>query len=293
MGYRPGSTMIATLGGQPQVVTFALDALLDRGETIVEVVLIHFAPCDDRKRHALECLKREFLNEFYAHAGRSIRLRSITLQDHTGGLHDIVDERTAQIVRDQMAQILQQEKAQGRPLHVVLAGGRRILALMLLLTAMIHLDYSDRVWHLYTPPLLLENVRNGRRMHARPEDGVRLIEVPFPRWGVDFPAFRHLSIWQPADATSPQDVERFRAVWKQLTKAQRRVLHAIAQGHNPQEIAQHLGIATKTVGSHLEAIKDLCREIWGIPRDRRLFYHDLRDWFRPFQSLMIIEESAP
>lgn len=41
---RPASTMIATLGGQPQVITFALDALLNRGEQIVEVVVLHLAP---------------------------------------------------------------------------------------------------------------------------------------------------------------------------------------------------------------------------------------------------------
>jgi hypothetical protein len=44
MEHRPASTMIAALGGQPQVITFALDALLGRGEQIVEVVVLHLAP---------------------------------------------------------------------------------------------------------------------------------------------------------------------------------------------------------------------------------------------------------
>ncbi len=292
MDHRSASTMIATLGGQPQVITFALDALLERGEPIIEVVVIHLAPSDPRTRRAIECLYREFPNEFYAHARRAIRLRQIALRDHTNMLRDIVDERTAEMARAQIAEILQAEKAQGRPLHVVLAGGRRILALMLFLAAMIHLDYSDRVWHLYTPRSFLERARDGQQMHARPEDGVRLIEVPFPRWGADFPAFRQLSMWQLAEAASPQDLERCRTVWTRLTNAQRRVLYRVVHGETPQQIAERLGIAIKTVDSHLDAIKDTCREVWGLPPDHRLSYRDLREWFRPFRPFMSLEESA-
>ena len=36
------TTLIATLGGQPQVVTFALDALLSRGVLITQVIVLHF-----------------------------------------------------------------------------------------------------------------------------------------------------------------------------------------------------------------------------------------------------------
>jgi len=219
MEHRPASTMIATLGGQPQVITFALDALLGRGEQIVEVVVLHLAPQDPRTRHALERLDREFPNGFYAHARRPIRLRRVMLKDLRGPMPDITDEHAADVVRMQMMEILQAEKAQGRPLHVVLAGGRRLLALMLFLTAVVHLDYADRVWHLYTPRAFLEVARDGQRMHARPEDGVRLIEVPFPRWGADFPAFRQLTSLQLGQIESPADrIGRCRQVWERLTR---------------------------------------------------------------------------
>ncbi|GBD08608.1 hypothetical protein HRbin22_00849 [Candidatus Thermoflexus japonica] len=282
MDHRPASTMIATLGGQPQVVTFALDALLERGEPIVEVVVIHFAPYDPRTRHALERLDREFPNDFYAYARRSIRLRRIVLRDPHGPLVDIANEQAAEAVRSHMMEILRLEKAQGRPLHVVLAGGRRILALMLFLTAIVHLDYSDHLWHLYTPRPFLELARDGQRMHARPEDGVRLIEVPFPHWGADFPGFRQLSSMQLQQALwPPADLERCRQVWQRLTQAQRRVLYWIAHNERPQQVADRLGITLKTVDSHLDAIKNVCREVWGIPPDRSLSYHNLREWFRP------------
>lgn len=282
MDPRSASTMIATLGGQPQVVTFALDALLERGEPIAEVVVIHFAPHDPRTRQALERLDREFPNDFYAHARRSIRLRRIVLRDHQGPLVDITSEQTAEAVRSHIMEILRLEKAQGRPLHVVLAGGRRILALMLFLTAIVYLDYADHLWHLYTPRSFLELARDGQRMHARPEDGVRLIEVPFPHWGADFPGFRQLSSLQLQQTLlTPADLERCRQVWQRLTLAQRRVLYWIAHNERPQQVAERLGITLKTVDSHLDAIKNACRELWGIPPDRSISYHNLREWFRP------------
>lgn len=290
MDYRPASTMIATLGGQPQVVTFALDALLARGEPIVETVVIHFAPHDPRTRQALERLDREFPNDFYAYAKRSIRLRRIMLRDHQGPLVDIVDERTAEAVRFHIAEILRLEKDQGRPLHVVLAGGRRILALMLFLTAIVYLDYSDHLWHLYTPRPFMELARDGQRMHARPEDGVRLIEVPFPHWGADFPGLRQLSsmqLQQPIPIS--QDIGRCRQAWQRLTPARRRVLYWIVRGERPQQVAERLGITLKTVDSHLEDIKAVCREIWELPPDQSLSYRDLREWFRPFQTFMTLD----
>jgi CRISPR-associated protein Csx14 len=287
MEHRPASTMIATLGGQPQVITFALDALLSRGEQIVEVVVLHLALQDPRTRYALELLDREFPNDFYAHAHRSIRLRRIMLRDLRGPMPDITDEHTAEAVRVRMLEILRAEKAQGRPLHVVLAGGRRLLALMLLLTAVVHLDYADRVWHLYTPHASLETTRDGQRMHAQPEDGVRLIEVPFPRWGADFPAFRQLTSMQLGQIESPADrIGRCRGVWERLTLAQRRVLNELVRRERPQQVAEALSVSPKTVDSHLEAIKEVCREVWDMAPDHRLSYRDLQEWFRPFAPFM-------
>lgn len=36
--------LIATLGGQPQIVTFALDTLLQQGEPVTQVYLLHLTP---------------------------------------------------------------------------------------------------------------------------------------------------------------------------------------------------------------------------------------------------------
>ena len=54
-------TLLATLGGQPQVVTFTLDLLLQRGFPISEVILVHPEASHPRLQHSLDCLNAEFV----------------------------------------------------------------------------------------------------------------------------------------------------------------------------------------------------------------------------------------
>jgi CRISPR-associated protein Csx14 len=56
-GYK--HTLVATLGGQPQIVTFTLDLLLKRGIPISEVVVVHPA-ASPRIQQSLERLNAEF-----------------------------------------------------------------------------------------------------------------------------------------------------------------------------------------------------------------------------------------
>ena len=53
-------TLLATLGGQPQVVTFTLDLLLQRGFPISEVIVIHPQAAHPRLQHSLDRLNAEF-----------------------------------------------------------------------------------------------------------------------------------------------------------------------------------------------------------------------------------------
>lgn len=56
------TTMICTLGGQPQVVTFALDALLADGVPITHCIVLHFANDNRRIKRSLDKLAAEFVN---------------------------------------------------------------------------------------------------------------------------------------------------------------------------------------------------------------------------------------
>jgi len=281
------STMVATLGGQPQVVTFALDALLARGERIREVVVLHLGPENPRFGRALTRLGEEFAGDRYR--GRRIRFRPIPVRGPRGRLADIRDEAEAEVALRAVHELIATLKAQGRRLHVCIAGGRRLLALLAMSAAMLHFSHYDCMWHLYTPEEFLARAEEGAIMHAGPEHGVRLIQVPIVPWGVYFPQLRQLaqvvadpSAVAPLQGLDQVEWQRCQAVIEHLTPRQCEVLRAFAAGATPQEVAEALCITLSTVDSHKKVILAHCRNAWEMEETARLTYHFLREQFGPF-----------
>lgn len=281
------STMLATLGGQPQVVTFALDELLARGEQIREVVVLHLGPENPRFGQALARLGAEFASDRYR--GRRIRFRPVPVRNARGRLPDIRDATEAEAALQAIHELIATLKAQGRRLHVCIAGGRRLLALLSMSSAMLHFSHHDRMWHLYTPEDFLAQADEGAIMHAGAEDGIRLIQVPLVPWGVYFPQLRQLAQVSPSQAMAvpafwldETDRRRCQAVIEQLTPRQCEVLRAFAQGASPQEVAEALCITLSTVDDHKKVILAECRNAWEVSEGTWLTYHFLREKFGPF-----------
>ncbi len=286
------STMVVTMAGGPQIVTFALDNLLQRGEAIREVIVVHLAPqADPLTGQALVKLAAEFSGDYYAE--RPCRLRFFPLRHAGKKLDDICDEAAAGAAWGAIYKLIADLKAQGRHLHVCIAGGRRMLALLAMSAAMLHFEHDDRLWHMYTPPDFIEQARDGAVMHARPTDGVRLIRVPLAPWGAYFPGLRALTQASPMEVVAAQtqwldSAERAccRAVVEQLTSRQLDVLRAFAAGRRPQEVAETLCVTVKTVHAHKTIILSECRNAWELPEGTRLDYYFLREKFgRYFQVL--------
>jgi CRISPR-associated protein Csx14 len=202
---------------------------------------------------------------------------------------DIQDDADADATWQTVYQLLSSLRAQGRRLHLCIAGGRRMMGLLTLSAAMLLCGHGDRVWHMYTPPEFLRQARDGAILHAGLEDGVRLIQVPVVPWGTYFPALRSLTAQAPAQVIAAQtawldEAERARCdqVVAHLTPRQADVLRAFAAGLGPQEVAERLNISLKTVDTHKTAVLGECRVAWALPEDSRLDYRFLRDKFGPF-----------
>jgi CRISPR-associated protein Csx14 len=276
------------MAGGPQVVTFALDELLRQGEAVHEVIVVHLSPRDDPLTgQALLKLAAEFSDDGYA--GHPCRLRFFPIRRGVERLDDITDEATANAAWSAVHELVATLKAEGRRLHVCISGGRRLLALLAMSAAMLHFDHQDRLWHMYTPAEFLRQARDGLLMHARPQDGMRLIQVPLMPWGAYFPGLRALTQASPAQVIAAQtrwldetERARCRAVLDRLTPRQVDVLRALAGGQSPQEVAERLNISLKTVDTHKTAILSECRVAWALPDDAWLDYHFLRDKFGPF-----------
>jgi CRISPR-associated protein Csx14 len=287
-----GSTLVSTMAGGPQVVTFALDALLGRGETIHEVIVVHLSPQNDPLTgRALSRLAAEFLDDHYA--GRSCHLRFLPIRQGGRRLDDIRDDVAVNVAWSAIYELIASLKTQGRRLHICISGGRRMLALLAMSAAMLHFDHYDRLWHMYTPAEFLRQARDGAIMHARPEDGVRLLQVPLVPWGAYLPALRTLAQASPMEVVTAQtrwldsaERARCRTVVERLTPRQLDVLRAFAAGQSPQEVAETLCVTVKTVHAHKTVILSECRNGWELPQDARLDYHFLREKFgRYFQVL--------
>jgi CRISPR-associated protein Csx14 len=281
------STLVVTLGGQAQVVTFALDALLARNEVVNQVIVLHLSAENPRVAKALAQLAREFANEQYAYARVPMRYRALPLGDARGVLRDIRTESDAEVVWQTVYALIADLKAQAQLLHLCIAGGRRIIGLMAMSAAVLLFDHQDRLWHLFTPDELRQRAFEGALMHVQPSHGVRLIQVPMSPWGAYFPGLRALVgspsarvITQPQTWLATDERAHVQHVLAQLSERQREVLREFARGLTPQQVAERLYISIKTVDSHKTVILDLCRNEWQIASGTRLDYHFLREKFR-------------
>ena len=152
------STLICTLGTQPQIVTFALDYLLAQGEIIHEVVVLYLSGASGRENDAVRRLSAEFSGGLYR--GAPCRLRTIPMQKDEVPLAAIHTAADAEAVRGQVFTLIQQlKRVSMRPLHLSIAGGPRLLALMTLSAAQLYCGHQDRVWHMFTEPDFLAQAK--------------------------------------------------------------------------------------------------------------------------------------
>lgn len=280
------ATLVATLGGQPQIVTFALDALLAQGEPISDVYLVHLSLANPRTQQALHLLQQEFLNDMYA--GRRCRLRRAPIRANGAELTDIRTAADAEATWQCMRDLIADLKREGRRLHLCLSGGRRMIALLAMSAAALLCDHQDRIWHMHTPETTLQRVKDGAHMHVTPADGVQLIQAPLAPWGAYFPVLRSLA-QMPIHAVQEQvrrvaavDDPRCRQVWERLSPRQRDVLRAFARGSRPDQVADALSISLSTVNIHKTAILAECRVAWELADDEPRDYRFIREHFAAF-----------
>src|SRR5690348_4346929 len=173
-------TLLATLGGQPEVVTFTLDLLLRRGFPISEVAVIHPA-ASPALQESLKRLSAEFIGDRYQYDGRTItcHLHSKVLEVDRLPLDDITNSVSVNGTRETVYRFIQQLKQQPRHIHLSITGGRRLMGLMAISAAQLKFDPFDHIWDIYTPEPIKNVARGGQLMHLPPEAGVTLLEVPF------------------------------------------------------------------------------------------------------------------
>jgi CRISPR-associated protein Csx14 len=284
-------TLLATVGGQPQVVTFTLDLLLQQHIPISEVHVVHPATSHDpRMERSLQLLKNEFSDDRYSN-GQIIHFHSHVLHHDALPLEEITDEASADDVLNTMHTLILNLKERHCIVHFSISGGRRLMPLLSLTAAILSFEHEDRMWHIYTPPPVLKRAKDGALMHVPPEDNVRLIPVPLARLSADVrsqladihshsletdhPSARDI-IRAQEEMAEAAEWEHCDHVIRQLTHRQFEVLQAFAHGLHPSEVATRLSISAPTVSTHTTVLLSLCREAWSIKPRERLDYRFLQ-----------------
>ena len=278
--------LVATLGGQPQIVTFTLDLLLQRGFPISDVFVIHpLTSSQPRLQHALACLQAEFCGNYYQATPWTIHFHSCVLELDNRPIDDISDDAHTDGTLNTIHQLIGDLKRQGYRIHLSISGGRRLMALLAISVASFNFDRHDHIWHLYTPESIKEQANEGAMMHVPSEAGVKLIQGPFVALGAHvYPlaqSFRNVEQEQRVRLES-EERTRCAEVLRTATAAQVKVLRAFAKGLLPQEVANELSIALVTVNSHKTALLSLCHNAWDITNDKRLDYHFLHNHFADY-----------
>jgi CRISPR-associated protein Csx14 len=280
------ATLVATLGGKPQLITFLLDLLLARGEQIDDVMIIYLTRYQ-RSRAAYERLKKEFSNDQYA--GKPCLLSCVPIKTHGDDLVDIRTPEEVEAVRDHIHKLFGELKEHGQRIHLGLSGGRRLMSFVALAAAMQYLTPVDHIWHIHASPELIEKSGDGDILHAPPGIELNLIPVPFVPWVSFFPGLSSIlsRSSQEIDEASfgwlkDEYRDRCARVWSALTPRQRDVLRAFTTDLSRQKVAKRLNIAVTTVDSHRESILKQCSIVWEAQDGEMFDIQFLQKYFGPY-----------
>jgi CRISPR-associated Csx14 family protein len=261
------SILIATLGSEPQVVTAALDLLRLQGEAIDTVCVLHSTSPGTAMESALEALMAEFSG-----AQGQMRVAFTPLCDESGrALQDVQTPEETQAAFRFLYRQVRMAKLEGQRVHLLVAGGRKTLALFGMAAAQLLFDEGDRLWHLYSGGEFLAS----KRMHPQLGDDVHLIPIPVLLWSQVSPVLSDLDgVDDPFEAAEHARQLRLNEkmeigrtfVLGSLTPAEATVVRLLVEsGLSDQEIAGRLSLSPRTVEQHLRSAYRKAAAHWELP----------------------------
>ncbi len=266
--YAVSTILIATLGTEPQVVTATIDLLYRKREPISQVKVVHtVAPPDTPIARSLAILQKT-LQEDYPPEQLQLSYHP-TVDDKGNSLPDVETEAASRAVFGLIYRLVRQEKLNGNPVHISIAGGRKTMALFGMAVAQLLFDKDDRLWHLYSGGDFL----TSKRMHPQPEDDVHLVPIPVALWSSISPAL--LDITRVEDPFEAYDRQRTETVREEMRRAE-------------EFINRHLSLSERTVVDLLvsemlsdrEIAQRLQKSHRTVERQLRSAYLKAKDYFQ-------------
>jgi len=247
--------LIATLGTEPQGVTWMLDWLLQQDFAIDEVLVLHTSA--SVVEAALQKLEKEI--SVY---DPSIRFHREVIRGAEGTVEDLASEKDTWAFLQAMYRAIRRARKMGQKVHLSLTGGRKTMAVYAMVAAQLLFGEQDRAWHMISE--VHWSAEGEKRMHPGPEDRFQVVSVPVVCWNDAATAQLLLAeVDDPWEAIRRQQtfalqeaLRRRRDFWNyRLTAAQRQVAELLVrEGLDNAAIAHRLGKSAHTVANQLTHI---------------------------------------
>lgn len=253
------TTLIATLGAEPQVVTLAVQLLDQAGEPVTKVVVVHTQANRPPLDTALPALQRYFADQSGLPSLHTIE----------APLADVLTPAEMDTFTEVLYTVVRTWVAKRGRVHLLLAGGRKSMTMLGMSVAQLLLGPDDRVWYLHSD----EALRQSGRMRMGAGDQAQLIRIPLVQRTPAPPVLtRSFQAATPADALHELEAEQARRVAhflkRVLTPAERDLALLIRQEVlTVKEIAARLHKSPKTVTNQLTIIYNKLEAEFGLEPD--------------------------
>ena len=255
--------MIATLGSEPQVITYTLD-ILGADHKIDEVVVIHTD--DINISRSIGILHKEFTNAY-----PDVALRPVLITGSSGPVKDFLTQDDLNGLLGTLYIEVRRIRQSGRRIHMCISGGRKVMAVLAMCVAQLLFGPSDHVWYLIT-----EGWRPGgeQKLHAGKSDKTFLLPVPVLRWNEAEILLRTVAelkdpneviAWYKKLTHRAEEKRNNEFVRHWLTRAEREVVRLACLGFDNATIAAKLGKSEQTVANQLRGVYEKLRELLGFP----------------------------
>lgn len=268
------AVLVATLGAEPQVVAIAAQLLQQQNEPISTVVALHTLATRPPISQTLPALQKAFDEhpewpEFRAYAVPA---------------EDTLTPEQIELFARELYGILKEWVTKGVRVHLLLAGGRKSMAMVGVTVAQLLLGPDDRLWYLHSD----DELRFSGRFHLEPQDQAHLIQVPLPQmrpapaiYTQPFQADTPVAAFEALEVEQTRQLQRF--VDQELTPAERELAALVVNDvATVAEMAEQLHKKPKTVTNQLNSIYAKLESTFGLQPDKGVKREFLRKQLRGY-----------